>query len=498
MASGTLNFDTNNQYIKGKIEYSESNKNNEKNVSSVTAIVYLRRTNTYYGLTASYQCNFYLKIDGTEFKIVNSGYVEIPSNNSWVEVGRATKTILHDNDGSKKISIETYASVTYSNFGYGTKTFSNISLDKLNRKSVITDFNNFDVEKEFKINVTKYSSNFNDTLQIKCNNTVVKTINNYITSNIQFSESELNQIFNIMKNVNTIEFKAVVTTKSGSTTLGTSEKNAKGSIYNADPVLNSENVTYKDTNDKTVNITEDNSYIIQNNSDLLIVVGAAVASKGASINEYKVTVNNETKTSDASGNFDFGKINSAIDLIAEITVTDSRNNKVTVKKNIKMVEYYTPKISVDLKRLNNYEDTTYVTANADIPSILNKNTILALQVFYRKIGDEMYASKNLENSIQSSINCDKKFQWEFYFTVIDRIGTYNFYGYSISKGVFPFFVDLEKSSIGINKFPKNNNSLETDGEIYLNENCKLYYDSAKLCCEIFGTKFILAEVKGNG
>ena len=47
MASGTINFSSNNSNLAGKIEWSSSSNGTNANSSNVTATLYVRRTNNY-------------------------------------------------------------------------------------------------------------------------------------------------------------------------------------------------------------------------------------------------------------------------------------------------------------------------------------------------------------------------------------------------------------------------------------------------------------------
>ena len=99
MASGTIYGSTGNQYIDSKIEWT-STANNSANTSSVTAKLYYKRNNT--GFTTSGTGSFTLSIDGQTQTV--SAYLSI-TGSAWVLAASASKTISHNGDGTKSITI---------------------------------------------------------------------------------------------------------------------------------------------------------------------------------------------------------------------------------------------------------------------------------------------------------------------------------------------------------------------------------------------------------
>jgi len=67
----------------------------------------------------------------------------------------------------------------------------------------------------------------------------------------------------------------------------------------------------------------------------------------------------------------------------------------------------------------------------------------------------------LSNNVQANISINKLYSWDFQIYIQDKFGntTYNFI---IAKGMPLIFFDIDKISVGINKFPINNNSLDVD------------------------------------
>lgn len=372
MASNFIEFETSNRYITGKIAWSSS-PNNISNTSSVTAILYYKKssqsTEPTYG---TFKGN--LDINGTKKSISKS--ITLNCNNTYIEVDRLTvPSIQHNDDGKKTITISAEGFIPGTSLSKSSGSTEAV-LDTIPRESKINTFSDFVIGENFKIELIKYSSSFTDNLQIKYGNTVIKTINNYQSkTEISFSQNELNTIYNLMNTVNEGTITAIITTKSGSTTIGTNSKTAKGSLKDCNPTFVASNVTYYDNNNTITAITQNNQHIVQNLSNLIVSISAATGKKGATISKYVAKLNGVEKQRATAGTVNFNTINSSTDLSLEVTAVDSRGNTTTVNKTITILEWSLPKAEIDLKRLNNFEDESYLTVKANFSSVNNKNTI---------------------------------------------------------------------------------------------------------------------------
>lgn len=238
-----------------------------------------------------------------------------------------------------------------------------------------------------------------------------------------------------------------------------------GNVYrirgNEVPTING--FDYIDGNSTTIAVTGDNTQIVQNKSTLQARFHSATANYGASgITSYKLECNGITKTGNKEGQYDFGTIDSARDVDLKLTAYDSRGLSASKTITVKMVAYETPKATVELKRLNNYEDETYLTVNASRSSVLGKNT---MEIKYRyKVSGGTYTDYELIlNGRTKTLSLDKNNAYSFNVVVTDIFGSTFTGEYLLNKGVFPLFIDTGKNSVGINCFPKETNSLEVNG-----------------------------------
>lgn len=228
-------------------------------------------------------------------------------------------------------------------------------------------------------------------------------------------------------------------------------------------------ITYADTDTTVTAITGDSSKIVQNKSNLKVTFTSATAQNSATISKHTFELNGVTKTSTASkGTVDFGKIDSARSLTLKTTVTDSRGLTASTTQTITILEHSEPTAIVTLKRLNNYEDESYLTVDASISSINGKNT-MTIKYRYKVSGGTYGEFTTIKDNTKYTLSLDKNNAYIFDIVVTDAFGaTYN-REHALGKGVFPLFIDVEKQALGMNTFPRAVNMFEVNGRIIESE-----------------------------
>ena len=239
-----------------------------------------------------------------------------------------------------------------------------------------------------------------------------------------------------------------------------------GNVYkirgNEVPTINA--FDYIDGNEAVVAITGDNTQIVQNKSTLIARFLSATANNGASgIASYLLECNGITSGGTQSGSYNLGVIDSARNVDLKLTAYDSRGLSASKTITVKMVAYETPKATVDLKRLNNYEDETYLTVDGSVSSVLGKNT-MAIQYRHRLSSGSYGSFVTIGDRVKQTLSLDKNNVYVFNVVVTDAFGSKYDGEYVLQKGVFPLFIDTVKNSVGINCFPQKNNSLEVNGK----------------------------------
>ena len=344
-------------------------------------------------------------------------------------------------------------------------TSSTYNLAVSGAASVLGTIQNFNVGDGISIPITKYDSTFTDTLVVSYGGTTVYTLADAKQGAVVwFTSEQLATIYGLMSTVKSGTFTFTLTTKSGSTTLGSSSKTATGSITNANPTYAASQVTYADTNSTVVGITGNNQHIVQNKSSLTVYLESATGNKGATISKYEVTVNGVKKSITAKGSISFGAVNTSQNTSITVVVTDSRGNTTTVSKTITILSYGTPSYIVTLERLNNYEDETYLTVELTNLSTVNGKNTHSITYKKKQSGGSYGSATTLTNKTKHTTSCDKNYAYIFSVTVSDKFETVT-KEFVLPKGRFPLFIDTVKNAVGVNEFPGEGEALRVAGGV---------------------------------
>lgn len=225
-------------------------------------------------------------------------------------------------------------------------------------------------------------------------------------------------------------------------------------------------VSYKDINTTSTAITQNDQDIVRNQSRVQYTASGLTAQKAASVSACSVSVNGNSYNLSLSGNTASGgnaTIDSGTDVTATFTVTDSRGLTATKTLNITMLDWTTPSAIINLHRQNNFYTETDILVNADFPSI-NGNNRITITYKAKKTSDTQYTvTGTLQDNVQSTFSADNRYEWDIVVTLVDSFGGTTTYNLWLSKGLPIIYFDRLKSSVGVNCFPKDNNSLEVDG-----------------------------------
>jgi hypothetical protein len=239
-------------------------------------------------------------------------------------------------------------------------------------------------------------------------------------------------------------------------------------IVDADPTITG--ATYADSTTRTVQLTNNDQLIIQNQSNVRFNISSLTAKKYATLSQVVISANAETIYDSISGTtysdytYRFGKINSSSNVTATITVRDSRGNSTSVTLPITMLAWSLPTASISCARQNNYYSETDLTVNASYSSIDNKNYV-NIQYRTKEVGSSTWGSfTTISNNTTYTITLDNTKQWNIQVLLNDYFGQTR-YNLTIDRGIPIIFFDRLKRSVGINCFPAEDNSIESDGLI---------------------------------
>lgn len=222
--------------------------------------------------------------------------------------------------------------------------------------------------------------------------------------------------------------------------------------------------TYKDINAVSVAITGNNQDIVQNQSKVQYSATGLAAINGATVKTCSVTVNGNTYNLTISGSTATGGnavINSGTDIEATFTVTDSRGLTATKKITVNMLAWAVPTAIITLERQDNFYSETNLTVDADYPSINGNNQIT---ITYKATSDSgATVSGSLSDGVTAVVVLNNNNAWTVAVTLTDSFGGKATYTAYVSRGMPIIYFDRMKSSVGINCFPKDEQSLEVNG-----------------------------------
>lgn len=412
-------------------------------------------------------------INGTRV-FYQSGRFNVRGDGGYKKTG--TIIVDHNADGSKNVAMSISAALySTSQNCTGSKTFT---LNKINRYAAITDAPDFNDTDNPTIAYNNYAGELVDTLQAcisldgATDNIAYRDINKLGDSyTFELTASERETLLNATPNSNTLPVYFIVKTViSGNTFYSTLQKTM--TVINAAPVIT--DPSYLDTNSTTTDITLDDSQIIQNLSTVSFTFGALTALKSATLSRIDITVNAVTVSDTLSGSsvssevLPFGVINSASNLSALVSVTDSRGNVTSIEIPITILGWSLPTAIITCERRNNFYSDTYLTVDGSISSLDNKNTLTIQYQYKEKSSQNWSALVTIQDNTPSEINApqglDNTKDYDIKVILTDRLGSTT-YNITVNKGIPLALFDRLKESLSINKIPTKSNALEIDGVI---------------------------------
>ncbi len=372
-----------------------------------------------------------------------------------------TFTVTHNSDGTASdVSFELHGKV-FVNGDENKK--GKISLTTIPRASSVSGGTG-NIGSNTAINISRKNNNFTHILKYSFGN-LSGTIATGVATSYTWTipTSFYTQIPQANSGTGTITCE----TYSGNTLIGKSSCQFTAKVIDSNPIFDMDDVSYEDTNTTITAITENNQHIVRNLSNLKVTVSSAIAKNSASISKYEITFNNVTKTLTTAGTVDFGTINLSSNANLSVKVIDSRGNVTSVSKEITIFDWELPIAIITAERLNNYEDETDLKVDVTISSVNSKNSIQSLKYRYKKSSETDYSNYNdIPNNEKIVVSIDKLYVWDFQVQIKDKFGTKT-YNFQVPKGMPILMIDTNLIAVGINCFPKNNNSFCVNGSDFL-------------------------------
>ena len=402
---------------------------------------------------------------------VSQGYTSgsINQKGGSVLLGTTVHRVSHDADGTKTAQLtDTFnINATIDGKKVGSIVASgSISLDRIARNATIVTANDFTDETNPTLTYSNPSSFSCDVSIEFAGGSITRTgaISGASGSyTMQLTDSDRTALRNASRNSPTLKVTYVLkTTIDGTAYYSRAER--KMNVVDAAPELGA--VSYEDTNAATVAVTGDKFRIIQNHSALTVTIPTATAKKGATIASYTIAFGGVSKTVTSSGTVSLGAVDVSYSQAMTVTAKDSRGFTASQSVQVTVDDYSAPTAVIDLHRLNNFEPTTYITASARYSYLNGKNAVTITSKF-KKVSETDYGTPiELEDSTKSTVTCDRDSAYDFVVTVADKLESTE-YNLVLGKGIPSFFIDTEKSSVGVNCLPSQSDVLQLGESAWL-------------------------------
>lgn len=465
-------FDTSNSYIKYRIVVTETAVSQADNTSTVNIQVQAWRTNNYT-TDASGTC--YCTTDGIARSDSWSYGQKAISYYSYTVLFERNYILNHDNDGTKTIYVSAY--INHSKFSSSSHGFS-VTLTPIARKATITSCNDLNDEENFTIYYNNPLGSEATLAWRVCetadwsDNLITSKALNSEADNKTFipSSSERNRLRRAARYAKHATFYHAIQTIINGVDYYDYHPFTY-TVINDTPTIGV--CSYEDTNATTLAITSNDQEIIQGLSTVDVTTKSLRAYKEAYLDTLSITINGVTQSVDISGAplqstvvTSWGAINSAEDLSATITITDTRGNTATKTLPITMLAWSNPTATISCKRQNNFESNTDLLVNANYSSLNGHNSV-TIQYQYKEKSAGAYSSPvTISDGVTAVVNLDNTKEWDLQVIVTDLIGSTT-YTLSIGLGLPSLFIDNFRRSVGVGAFPDQNNMFVADRRISL-------------------------------
>lgn len=405
------------------------------------------------------------------FKCTVNGTVVYQSNTriklyTGTVVASGELAIGHDTNGAKSFSAYAECAIYVTSVNCkGSGSWSLPDIGRASQPSLNTWPNNspdFNIGDTIVVHMNRKSTVFTHTVVLKLGS-YSYTVGTGVTDNISLDTDKIaSSLYAQMPNSNSMTGEITVTTYSGSAVIGTSSCAMIAHVVNSNPTFD---VAYEDSNSKMVAITENNQYIIRNNSTLKISISNAQALNSATLKSITAVVNGNAYTgtlNGSTGTINVGVVNVSHDTEVTVKLTDSRGNAGQKKITVLVYDWTLPSAIIKLNRKNNFYSESILNVNANYASIGGKNEV-TIKYRTKKVANSTYSTyTTIQDNTDTNFTADNEYEWNVQVEVSDRIGktTYNLI---LSKGIPVVYVDIKKNSFGVNCFPKHDKSLEING-----------------------------------
>ena len=379
----TINGSTNNSQWTFKLEVTEGNYDITNNTSPVTVTMYLGRASSQSYVGGNWTGN--ITIDGSSYDL--SGNIPYPTyinGGEWYEVASYSKTVKHNNDGSKNVSVSASMSSSYFTPSYSSAS-GTVSLTTIPRASGVACSSPYIGDNAI-ISIDKKSSSFTNTLTYKIGTLTDTIATKTSNTTVQFQTSSIaDSIYALIPNGTETSGTIYCTTYNESTQIGDTQSTSFN-LYAKESVCKpSVTATIVDTNTDVTDITGSNTKFIKYISKPKVTINAT-AKKSSSIKKYYVSLNDGQTSSTKETPFSTigsNKVN--------VSATDSRNYVGYNDYTLDMIDYIKLHINtISITRPEGTSNEAILNCNGAYYNGLFSDTVtntLSGSFKYRKSGE---------------------------------------------------------------------------------------------------------------
>ncbi|WP_404354637.1 DUF859 family phage minor structural protein [Exiguobacterium aurantiacum] len=345
---------------------------------------------------------------------------------------------------------------------------------------------NIDVGQSFMVSLSKASSLYSHEAQIRLpDGTVVASQG--LTSSSSFSMTPTASLIypktTTTQSINAELWIRTVLTADTSRQIFTWTKDDTKSIriVNSEPTLGA-TLTYKDSSTTIVGYTGNDQLIVPTKSIPQVTFSAATERNSATIVEYVVSLDGQTKKTTAAGTVTFDPIQAQGNTLATLTVRDSRGFTSSRTIVLSVVQYMNPSLNIDVYRADGFGNLITIKSNGMLSPVNNTNNVTvttALRFRYKlkstatfpdswtNIGKATATSSAFTGS-DYTVSLPNTNAYDFEVMVTDRYGGSTSAFAEVGTGTPLMFLDTTKLSMGVNMFPTLSNAFQVSGSTQLN------------------------------
>ncbi|HEM3193532.1 TPA: hypothetical protein U0890_002142 [Streptococcus suis] len=331
------------------------------NSSTVNWRVTVSRTGNYYTYNQSGDSTLVVTIDGVQ---VHSSNPRWATSGEEVQLASGSRTISHNADGSKKVSIS--ADFNPNNGIHGRIiTSGSLGLTTIPRSSSVSVGSGV-IGSALTININRQSSSFKHTVRYVWGNksgTIATNVDTSATWTIPLDFA--NDIPNSTSGTGTI----YVDTYSGSTKTGTQSTTFTASVPDSiKPSLTG--FTLIDGNTAARTLIPGEQQFVQIVSNIAVHFGQATGAYGSTITSYHAEIVGKNQSTSQNGG-SLGIMNYHGQITIRARVTDSRGRTSNaIERTVTVLEYFAPVFNFSVERSGETSSTFSILRNARIAPLM--------------------------------------------------------------------------------------------------------------------------------